>query len=65
MPLKSGKSPKVIQANIQELMDKYHQDGMIGTSKPASKKKAIKQSVAIAYSKAGKKRKPASKKKGK
>ena len=60
MPLKSGKSKKVISKNIKELVNTYEEKGKIGTSKPKSKAAAIKQSVAIAYSKAGK-----SKKKGK
>lgn len=38
-------------------MREYEDDGMMGTSKPASKKKAMKQAAAIAYSKAGKSRK--------
>jgi len=54
MPLKSGKSKKVIQKNVEELIDTYKDKGKIGTSKPRSKAKAIKQAVAIAYSKAEK-----------
>jgi hypothetical protein len=52
MPLKSGK--KNMQSNIGELVNKYEKTGKIGTSKPKSKKKAIKQAVAIAYDKARK-----------
>jgi hypothetical protein len=61
MPLKKGKSNKVISFNIKELVDAYKTKGKIGTSKPASKAKAIKQAVAIAYSKAGKGNKPKAK----
>ena len=57
MPLKSGKSQKAISGNISEMMGKYEKSGKIGESKPKSKKKAQQQAVAIALSKAGKKRK--------
>jgi len=52
MPLKSGSSKKVVSGNIKEMMKKYKKKGTIGTSKPASSKKAQKQAVAIALSKA-------------
>lgn len=54
MPLKKGKSKKVISDNIKELMHSYHKKGTIGTSTPESDKKAQKQAIAIAFSKAGK-----------
>jgi hypothetical protein len=54
MPLKKGKSKKVISSNIGELVDTYKDKGKIGTSHPKSKKAAVKQAVAIAYAKAGK-----------
>jgi hypothetical protein len=54
MPLKKGTSKKAISANVKELMSTYKGKGKIGTSKPTSKKKAQKQAVAIALSKAGK-----------
>lgn len=38
-------------------MREYEDDGMMGTSKPKSKAKAVKQAAAIAYAKAGKSRK--------
>lgn len=57
MPLKKGSSKKTIQSNVKELVKTYEKKGKIGTSKPANKEKAIKQSVAIAYAKAGKSRK--------
>lgn len=47
MPLKSGKSQKVMSSNIKELMD---------SGRPQ------KQSVAIAYEKAGKSKKSSKKK---
>lgn len=57
MPLKPGRSKKVVSENIGEMVRKYKETGKIGTSKPASKGKAVKQAVAIALSKAGKARK--------
>jgi hypothetical protein len=53
MPLKSGKSQKVMSSNIKEVVDAYKSSGRIGTSKPKSKAAAVKQAVAIAYNKAG------------
>jgi hypothetical protein len=52
MPLKKGKSKKVINSNIEELLHSYKGDGIIGTSHPKSMKLAQKKAVAIAYSKA-------------
>jgi len=56
MPLKKGSSPSVVSGNIKTLVDDWKKDGAIGTSHPATKKKAIKQAVAIALDKAGKSR---------
>lgn len=56
MPLKPGKSNKVVSGNISEMVGAYKKTGKIGTSKPESKKKAIQQATAIALSKAGKSR---------
>ncbi len=50
MPLIKGKSKAVRQKNIEELINTYETKGKIGNSKPKSKKKAIKQAVAISYS---------------
>jgi len=52
MPLKKGKSKETISKNIKNEMGKYKKTGKIGTSKPKTKKKAQKQAVAIALSKA-------------
>lgn len=49
MPLKKGKSKEVFKENVKELIHSYEKKGKIGTSKPKSKAKAIKQAVAIAY----------------
>lgn len=54
MPLEKGSSKKTISKNIKTEMKKYKETGKVGKSKPASKKKAVKQAAAIAYSKAGK-----------
>ena len=56
MPLKKGSSKKTVSSNIDTLVHKYERDGTIGTSHPASKKKAIKQAVAISLKQAGKAR---------
>jgi hypothetical protein len=57
MPLKQGKSQKVISSNVKELVDKFQRSGKIGESKPKNKKAAVKQAVAISLSKAGRSRK--------
>ncbi len=57
MPLKKGKSDKIISGNISEIVRDYDKSGSIGTSKPKSKAKAVKQAVAIALSTAGKPKK--------
>jgi len=56
MPLKKGKSKKVISANIKEIMHSYHKTGTIGTSTPSSNDKAQKQAIAIAFDMAGEKK---------
>ncbi len=56
MPLRKGSAPSVVSSNIKTLVDEWKKDGSIGTSHPATKKKAIKQAVAIAMDKAGKSR---------
>ena len=52
MPLKKGSSRKTVSSNIKTLVHDYEVSGSIGTSHPASKKKAVKQAVAIALDKA-------------
>lgn len=56
MPLKSGRSDKVIQENIRELVSAYEETGKIGNTRPRSKKDAIRIATAIAYDKAGRSR---------
>jgi hypothetical protein len=56
MPLKRGSSRKTISANVKTLVHEYDDDGTIGASHPKSRRKAVKQAVAIALSKAGKSR---------
>ncbi|MDB5814705.1 MAG: hypothetical protein JWN23_1822 [Rhodocyclales bacterium] len=53
MPLKSGKSRETIGQNVKKLVHEYEGEGHIGASHPASKKKAVKQAVAISLKKAG------------
>lgn len=62
MPLKKGSSQKTISSNIGEMVTKFKKTGEIGTSKPRSKKAAVKQAVAIALSTAGKSRNQPTKK---
>jgi hypothetical protein len=57
VPLRKGSNHLVVSSNIKTLVEDWKKDGSIGTSHPPTKKKAIKQAVAIALSKAGKSRK--------
>jgi hypothetical protein len=57
MPLKRGSSQSAVSSNITALVDDWKKDRSIGTSHPSTKRKAIKQAVAIALTKAGKSRK--------
>lgn len=52
MPLKEGKSRKTISGNIEKLVYAYDREGHVGSSRPASRKRAVKQAVAIALNKA-------------
>jgi hypothetical protein len=54
MPLKKGRSRQTVSSNIGEMVHSWENSGAIGTSHPASKKKALKQATAIALKKAGK-----------
>ena len=56
MQLKKGSGQSIVSSNIKTLVDDWKKDGSIGTSHPPTKKKAIKQAVAIALAKAGKRR---------
>ena len=56
MPLRKGSSQSTVSNNIKTLVDDWKKDGAIGTSHPSTKKKAIKQAVAISLAKAGKSR---------
>jgi hypothetical protein len=53
MPLRKGSSKSAVSGNIKTLVHEWQKDGSIGTSHPPTKKKAIKQAVAIALAKAG------------
>jgi hypothetical protein len=64
MPLEKGKTKKVVSSNIGEMVRSYKKTGKIGTSKPKSKEKAIKQATAIALATAGKSRSPVKAKDG-
>lgn len=52
MPLKGGYSQETIAANIEELMRSWKETGKIGSSRPKTKRQAMKQAAAIAYSQA-------------
>ena len=54
MPLRKGNSRATVSHNIEEMVDSWKENGKIGTSRPRSKKKAVKQAVAISLKKAGK-----------
>lgn len=54
MPLKKGSSRRTISHNIEEMVHSWEKSGKLGTSRPRSKKKAIKQAVAVSLKKAGK-----------
>jgi hypothetical protein len=56
MPLKKGSGRSAVSSNIKILVDEWEKDGSIGTRHPLTKKKAIRQTVAIALAKAGKSR---------
>ena len=57
MPLRKGSSQSVVSSNIKTLVDDWKKKGSIGSSHPPTKKKAIKQAIAISLGKAGKSRK--------
>ena len=47
MPLKRGSARRTVSRNVEELVHDYERKGKIGNSRPASKKKAVRQAVAI------------------
>lgn len=57
MPLEKGKSNKVVQGNIREMLRSYVSTGQIGNTKPTSMKQARSIAAAAAYSAAGRHRK--------
>src|SRR5207237_10205864 len=54
MPLTKGKSREAVSKNIKTLVHEYEKEGKIGKTHPPSKRKAVKQAVAISLKKAGK-----------
>ncbi len=50
----TSKANEKVGRNIKKIVHNWEQDGAIGNSHPKSKKKAIKQAVAISFKKAGK-----------
>ncbi len=56
MPLRKGSRQSVVSSNIKTLVDAWKKEGSIGASHPPTKKKAIKQAIAISLAKAGKSR---------
>ena len=49
MPLMKGSSQKTISKNTGEMVRKFKETGKIGTSRPGSMRKAMKQAAAAAY----------------
>jgi len=56
MPLRKGTSKATVSSNIKTLVHEWEKEGLIGSSHPATKQKAVKQAVAISLEKAGKSR---------
>ncbi len=54
MPLRKGTSSAVVSKNIKTLVHEWEKNGAIGDSHPKTKKKAVRQAVAISMKKAGK-----------
>jgi hypothetical protein len=54
MPLKEGRSKKVVGQNIKEMVNTYRKTGRIGESRPSSPADASKQATAIALKNASK-----------
>jgi len=59
MPLRKGSSQKTLSHNVEAIVHHWKNSGKVGGGYRRSKKKAVKQAVAISMKKAGKsKRKP-------
>jgi len=56
MPLNKGSSKATVCNNIKTLVHEWEKSGSIGYSHPTTKKKAVKQAVAIALTTAEKNR---------
>jgi len=56
MPLKKGRSKSTVSSNVKKMVHEYEKDGSVGKSHPKSKKKAVKQAVAVSLKKAGRSR---------
>jgi len=54
MPLRSGKSKRIVSSNIKEMISSWKRKGTIGKASPETKTKARKMAIAIALEKAGK-----------
>ena len=52
MPLKKGASRVTVSRNVEEMVHSWERSGKIGNSHPHSKKKVVKQAVAISLKKA-------------
>lgn len=59
MPLRKGKSQKIISSNIREMIDSWKETGKIGNTKPKSMAQAIRIASAAAYTTARKPQKKA------
>ncbi len=56
VPLRSGRSDRVVHANIRELLRSFMRTGRIGRNRPATPEAACRMAVAIAFRKAGRTR---------